>query len=302
MKNTPILSRCGLCCDTCEYRESHSCGGCIATNGNPFHGECPIAQCCQRKELTHCGECNIIPCADLYEYSYTNPEHDAESDKPQGKRVEQCRKWAAQSGKQKWHKVLLTDAGWYHDYRPYNQSTLKKNILRRFHELLEKPAAQARVLFIPTAANGDAYFPAVGKCLAELLSAGIHPNHITLHEIDGTLTLEKALEHDAIYVTGGHTAHLLRQIKQFKFDEIIKKMIFANKLYVGASAGSLIATPNIGDPYSAETSGLCLINAYITVHCEAGTPARTDLPLPHIPLTENQALEVRWDGYTLIEG
>jgi len=27
-----------------------------------------------------------------------------------------------------------------------------------------------------------------------------------------------------------------------------------------------------------------------------------DLPLPHIPLTGNQALEVRWDGYSLIEG
>jgi len=26
------------------------------------------------------------------------------------------------------------------------------------------------------------------------------------------------------------------------------------------------------------------------------------LPLPHIPLTGNQALEVRWDGYSLIEG
>lgn len=65
-----IDSRCGLHCTGCEWKESHSCGGCIQTMGHPFHGECPIAICCQDKELMHCGECDIIPCAKLYAYSY----------------------------------------------------------------------------------------------------------------------------------------------------------------------------------------------------------------------------------------
>ncbi|MCL2203020.1 MAG: peptidase E [Defluviitaleaceae bacterium] len=200
-----------------------------------------------------------------------------------------------------WRKVLLTDAGWYDDYRPFDETTLKKNILRRFHGLLEMPPSRARVLFIPTAACGDAYFPAVGKCFAELLSAGINPSHITVHEIDGTLSLEEAMAHDVLYVTGGRTTHLLQRIKETKFDKIIRHMVHANKLYVGVSAGSLIATPNIGEPQNEETAGLCLLNAYLSVHCPEGTAPRTDMPLPHIPLTESQALEVRWDGYTLIE-
>lgn len=54
-------SRCGLLCNGCDFRESHNCGGCIDTSGHPFHGECPVAKCCQDKGFTHCGECPEIP-------------------------------------------------------------------------------------------------------------------------------------------------------------------------------------------------------------------------------------------------
>ncbi len=100
MKNEDIVqmidSRCGLHCTSCEWKEYNGCGGCIETMGRPFHGECPIATCCQDKGLLHCGECVNIPCEKLYAYSYLDPEH---GDKPQGSRVEVCRKWAAESEK-----------------------------------------------------------------------------------------------------------------------------------------------------------------------------------------------------------
>jgi hypothetical protein len=89
-----IDSRCGLHCTGCKWKESHGCGGCIETQGHPFHGECPIATCCQNKGLTHCGECDILPCDKLYAYSYLDPEH---GDKPQGARIAVCRQWAAES-------------------------------------------------------------------------------------------------------------------------------------------------------------------------------------------------------------
>lgn len=47
-----IDSRCGLHCTTCTYKEPCGCGGCIETNGHPFHGACPVAQCCQEKGFT----------------------------------------------------------------------------------------------------------------------------------------------------------------------------------------------------------------------------------------------------------
>lgn len=85
-----IDSRCGLHCTDCAYKEPCNCGGCIETNGHPFHGECPIAVCCQNKGYVHCGECPDIPCKQLYAYSYLDKEH---GDNPPGARVEQCKRW-----------------------------------------------------------------------------------------------------------------------------------------------------------------------------------------------------------------
>lgn len=87
-----IDSRCGLHCTGCEYKESCGCGGCIETNGHPFHGECPVAICCQNKGIVHCGECPDIPCELLTQYS-CDSEH---GDNPHGARIEQCKKWAAE--------------------------------------------------------------------------------------------------------------------------------------------------------------------------------------------------------------
>lgn len=69
-----IDSRCGLHCTGCEYKETCGCNGCIETNGHPFHGECPVAVCCQDKGFLHCGECSDIPCELLTQYS-CDPEH-----------------------------------------------------------------------------------------------------------------------------------------------------------------------------------------------------------------------------------
>lgn len=88
-----IDSRCGLHCTGCEWKVSCGCKGCIETNGNPFHGECPVAKCCQDKGFVHCGECPDIPCGLLKEYS-CDPEH---GDIPDGGRIEQCRRWAKQN-------------------------------------------------------------------------------------------------------------------------------------------------------------------------------------------------------------
>jgi peptidase E len=249
--------------------------------------------CCQAKGHTHCGECDIIPCDKLYAYSFLDPEH---GDKPQGARVATCRKWAADSGKQVWSKVLLTSAGFEH-----MDGRQKSNAINRFLEMLGKPTCEAKVLFIPTAAISDEAKEMADLCKYELLRIGILSENITVYDIDGSLTIEEAMEHDVIYFTGGDTEYLLERVKETKFYSIIKKMVYANKVYVGVSAGSLIATPNIGSPTDVKTSGLALVHAYLSVHQPEGTNSKTDLPLPHIPLTDKQSLAVNWSGYEIIE-
>ena len=83
-----VDSKCGLHCSTCTYKESHGCGGCIETKGNPFHGSCPVASYCIDKNIPHCGECPEIPCQLLTEYSYDKEHGD------NGNRIKQCIAWA----------------------------------------------------------------------------------------------------------------------------------------------------------------------------------------------------------------
>ena len=82
-------SRCGLHCTGCEYKQAQGCGGCIETQGHPFYGACPVAQCCQDRGLSHCGQCPELPCQLLWDYSY-DPVH---GDAPGGSRIVQCRSW-----------------------------------------------------------------------------------------------------------------------------------------------------------------------------------------------------------------
>lgn len=82
-----VQSRCGLLCDECEYREQTGCAGCIPSMGNPFHGKCPVAICCQEKTLDHCGQCSAFPCSQLNDYAWDAEHGD------NGARLETLKEW-----------------------------------------------------------------------------------------------------------------------------------------------------------------------------------------------------------------
>ena len=86
-----IDTYCGLCCAGCEFKDSMNCGGCVATKGRPFHGECSLAQCAIGKGRAFCGECPDFPCQLLESFS-NDPEH---GDNPPGARIESCAKTKA---------------------------------------------------------------------------------------------------------------------------------------------------------------------------------------------------------------
>jgi hypothetical protein len=84
-----IESRCGIVCGECKYREKMNCGGCVYIE-KPFWGDfCPVKNCCEGKGFSHCGNCSDFPCDLLNQFAYDKEQGD------NGKRIEQCRKWAA---------------------------------------------------------------------------------------------------------------------------------------------------------------------------------------------------------------
>ena len=201
----------------------------------------------------------------------------------------------AESGKQVWENVLLTSSGWYSSFEKFDESTVKKNILNHFKDMLRKPAEQAKVLFIPTAANSDESRPAAGSCLADLLSAGILPNNIRIYDIDGSLTADQAMEYDVIYFTGGDTQYLLDRINATGFNVSLKNFVDNGGVYVGVSAGSMIATNNL-------PNNLGLINCTLSVHEESGSKVGIiDVSEnPHIALKDSNPILIHGDKYKII--
>lgn len=47
-------SVCGLDCTGCSMKDT--CGGCTATGGKPFGGECMVAKCCGSRKDDRCGD------------------------------------------------------------------------------------------------------------------------------------------------------------------------------------------------------------------------------------------------------
>lgn len=87
--STKVDTYCGLTCENCEYKEKCNCGGCIATEGKPFHGGCEVAECAKKRKIRFCGECCDFPCELLKRYSFDKEQGD------NGARIENCKRLKA---------------------------------------------------------------------------------------------------------------------------------------------------------------------------------------------------------------
>ncbi len=128
-------------------------------------------------------------------------------------------------------KLLLTSAGFE------NQKIMKK-----FLEIIGKPAREITVLYIITAANLDKNPYWLRWSKKKLIAVGV--TEITEFDIK-EVSWSEIKDYDVIYICGGNTYYLLKRIYETGFDKIIKRFISAGKVYVGESAGSYIACPTI---------------------------------------------------------
>ena len=108
----------------------------------------------------------------------------------------------------------------------------------------------------------------------ELLRVGVSKDNIFWFEPDVAATHRDNTEVDAIYVCGGNTFYLLKKLKECGLYDKMQKWVSDGLLYIGASAGSVIASPDISyilcmdtnDCDLDNTSGLSLISESLIPH------------------------------------
>lgn len=114
-----------------------------------------------------------------------------------------------------------------------------------FLTLLGKDTKSTRAVFIPTATTNEEEENYNKLSLSELEELGIHTDIVDLkHENEGSLPAKLA-DKDIIYVNGGNTFFLLYWTRKSGFDKLIANYLNNGVLYVGTSAGSILAGPDI---------------------------------------------------------
>lgn len=171
-------------------------------------------------------------------------------------------------------KILLTSAGFE-----------TKTIRDAFLNLAGKEPKEIQVLFIPTAAIFPAAIAMLPKCMDDLLSIGIPPENIKVFDLHRALRIEEWSKFDAVYFTGGSPQYLLGRINNTGFNISLNTFVDNGGIYVGVSAGSIVAAGNID-------KSLGYLKATLDVHMETGSDYGVfdNDTVTHIQLTDNAIL------------
>lgn len=144
--------------------------------------------------------------------------------------------------------LLLTSAG----------MQVKDEILK----ILPKPANQIKLAHIITASKSEEDTTYVANDKARMIEAGFDIEDIDIEDKNENELRELLKDKDVITVQGGNTFYLLKTVRESGFDIVIKELLAQGKIYIGVSAGSIIAGPDItvagygGDTWDKNEVGL----------------------------------------------
>jgi len=149
------------------------------------------------------------------------------------------------------------------------------NVLEKVVSLLPNVR---KVAFIPTAAKPYPDAPWMRIDRDRLVSLGLEVADLDLDTASREETKNAVESADAIFVGGGNTFYLLEKVKKTGFGEVVKNAIAKGKTYIGSSAGSIIAGPDIESVESLDdrskanlenTIGMGLVNFAVLPHFDS---------------------------------
>ena len=145
-------------------------------------------------------------------------------------------------------------------------------------KFLDKNTESKKILFIPTATNVDEYKKYIHLTQKAFEDFGYEVENFDVSIFSENTAKEKLSEAKIVFISGGNTFYLLQELKRKNLTSYLKERIENGLLYIGESAGSVIATPNIEyasivDDKTLATeledyTGLNLVDFYIVPHFE----------------------------------
>ena len=145
-------------------------------------------------------------------------------------------------------------------------------------KFLDKNTESKKILFIPTATNVDEYKKYIHLTQKVFEDFGYEVENFDVSIFSEEIAKEKLSEAKIVFISGGNTFYLLQELKRKNLTSYLKERIENGLLYIGESAGSVIAAPDIEyasviDDKTVATelndyTGLNLVDFYIVPHFE----------------------------------
>ena len=143
---------------------------------------------------------------------------------------------------------------------------------------VEPDLAGKVVTYLPTAGIAEEIEGMVEEETETLSRLGLKVDVLEISTASHQKRKESLINNDLIFVGGGNTFFLLQELRRTGADQILTDQVNNGKLYIGESAGAIVACPDIG--YSAEIdsvekapdlkdyTGLNLVDFYLVPHID----------------------------------
>ncbi|MGT2949348.1 Type 1 glutamine amidotransferase-like domain-containing protein [Streptococcus devriesei] len=114
-----------------------------------------------------------------------------------------------------------------------------------FEKFAEQYELEKKVLFIPTAGDVEEYRDYIdeGRAIFADLQFDVVP--LDIAAATETVVREKLAQASCLYISGGNTFYLLQELKRKNLLPLIRERINQGMVYVGESAGAIIASNDI---------------------------------------------------------
>lgn len=157
------------------------------------------------------------------------------------------------------------------------------------------PEKGSIVAFIPTAGDPYAEKPWMEADRLALVDLGYGVFDVDLKNKNAELLRDELAAADVIFVAGGNTTYLVAQAHLSGFDVIVRDLLRQGKVYIGSSAGSILAGPSV-EPFIE--GDLPELSKDFVIADPSGLGLVDYIVLPHYPTSAkaNDAIAERYDG------